>query len=87
MSILNGSEIKKLSEDDLENVSGGIVFDAHDIVGGDEDFDHVWQVLDDKTGRVLQRCSTRDDARQWARDNNQNRMEITWDQVCQLRND
>ena len=87
MSIFDSSEVKRLNDDDLDNVSGGIIFDAYDIVGGEEDFDHVWQVLDDKTGRVLQRCSTRDDARRWARANNQNRMEVTWDQVCQLRDD
>ena len=59
-------EIRKLSEDELDGVSGGAIFNASNIIGSTEG--KPWEVLDDKgnikrdkDGNEL-RFASRDDA-------------------------
>lgn len=56
-----GLENEKINNDDLEDVSGGYIFH----VGKEDtpDPEHRWEVIDDKTGKVLGRYSTRKQAR------------------------
>jgi hypothetical protein len=59
-------EIRKLSEDELDGVSGGAIFNASNIIGSNKD--KPWEVLDDK-GNIVRdkngnelRFASRDDA-------------------------
>ena len=59
-------EIRKLSEDELDGVSGGAIFNAINIIGSNKD--KPWEVLDDK-GNIVRdkdgnelRFASRDDA-------------------------
>ena len=83
MSVMENNSIFKLSDNDLENVSGGVIFNAWDIEGADPD--NPWEVLDDHTGKVLARTNNRDDAIALASRNGQNHVELNWDQVQELR--
>ena len=49
-----------INDADLENVSGGLIFNASNIAGADPT--HPWEVIDNKNGTVLARFQTRDQA-------------------------
>ncbi|MBR1524746.1 MAG: hypothetical protein IJ641_09885 [Lachnospiraceae bacterium] len=83
MSDFNEKINTKLDEDDLENVSGGVIFNATGIIGADSN--NPWELLDDTNGSTLGRFPTRDDAIAAAGAKGKNHMEINWDQVQQLR--
>ena len=72
-----------LTDDELNNVAGGVIFNASGISGADHN--NPWEVLDDKTGDVRGRFANRDDAVAYAGRMGQNHMEVNWDQVQQLR--
>lgn len=81
--------IEKINDDDLGNVSGGVIFNSKGIDGADRD--KPWEVLDDHTGNniyfngVKQVFATREEALKAAKEIGANAMEVTWDQVLQMR--
>ncbi len=75
--------IRKLSEDDLDQVSGGQIFDASNIIGHEDG--RPWEVLNDK-GEVVGRASNRDEAIWIAGQRGVSRDEVkTWDEVRKMR--
>lgn len=80
------SDVQKLDDDALENVSGGYLFYAGQISGADPN--KPWEVIDNHNGSVIDRFSNRSDAERRARDFGSepaNTMEINWTQLQQLR--
>lgn len=73
---------KKLSEDELDQVSGGQIFNATNIIGHDKD--KPWDVLNDK-GEVIGRGADRDEAIWIAGQKGVSRDEIQWDEVRRMR--
>lgn len=77
----------KINAADLENVTGGFVFDAKNISGSDPA--NPWEVIDNKNGNVLARFPSKQQAVAQAQSygsNPYNGMDIDWDGVCKLRN-
>lgn len=74
---------ERIDDSNLENVSGGVIFNSSGIIGADKN--NPWEVLDDRNGNVIGRYATRDDAIANAGKSGQNHMEVNWDQVQQLR--
>ncbi len=81
------SEEKKanmISDDALEGVSGGLIFNASMLDGSDPD--GPFEVLDDSNGQVLARANSYEQARQYAE-----RLGISieytddWDRIQRLR--
>lgn len=79
--------IRKLSDDNLDEISGGVIFNASGIAGSDPQ--RPWEVLDNHNGQVLDRFGSKVDAEDWTRNKygneSLNTMEIGWDQVRKLR--
>lgn len=75
----------KVSDEDLKEVSGGLIFNASRISGSDPY--NPFEVLDDRTGDVLARASTYDQAFQYACSMGKS-VEYTedWNRVLYLRN-
>ncbi|MCR5774610.1 MAG: hypothetical protein K6G42_05950 [Lachnospiraceae bacterium] len=87
------SENNKINEDRLDEVSGGIIFDASGIDGADKN--NPWEVLDDTTGERVAGYPSESAARQAAMDGipmadgskrRYNLLKVNWDQVLSLRN-
>ncbi len=81
------SELKKIDENELGKVSGGLIFNASNISGSDPA--NPWEVIDNKTGNVIARYPTRDQAVSKAQSyggNPYNAMEIDWNSLVSLRN-
>ncbi len=76
------NENNKINDNALDNVAGGYIFEARDIIGADEK--NRWEVLDEK-GDVKYRCSSRDDAIAKAGELHLSHEEIFWDRVLELR--
>ncbi|MBR5376573.1 MAG: hypothetical protein IK139_04770 [Lachnospiraceae bacterium] len=81
--------IEKINDDDLSNASGGVIFNASNISGADPN--NPWEVLDDHTGNNIyingqkQVFATRQEALDAAKRIGANSMEVSWDQVLQMR--
>ncbi len=79
--------MNKMNDSDLENVSGGLIFNASNISGADPT--HPWEVLDNKNGNVLQRFTNQQDAQNWVRNtygaNALNTAQVDWNYVQALR--
>ena len=79
----------KIDDNDLENVSGGVLFNSTGISGADPE--KPWEVLDDHTGEIIyfngkkQVFKTRKEAIDAAKRLGLNTMEFTWDQVLEKR--
>ncbi len=74
---------RKLSDDDLDQVSGGEIFNAVNISG--HDLNNPWEVLNEK-GEVIGRAPTRDDAIWLAGNKGVSSREVkTWEEVEQMR--
>ena len=79
----------KIDDNDLENVSGGVLFNSTGISGADPE--KPWEVLDDHTGEIIyfngvkQVFKTRKEAIEAAKRLGLNTMEFTWDQVLEKR--
>ena len=58
------NEKNMISEAELDGVSGGLIFNARNIIGSDPN--NPFEVLDDRTGDVLARANTYDLAVQYA---------------------
>lgn len=76
---------RELSEEELNEVSGGLIFNASRISGSDPN--NPFEVLDDRTGDVLARAATYDQAFQYAYNMGKS-VEYTedWNRVLFLRN-
>ncbi|MBO4374220.1 MAG: bacteriocin [Lachnospiraceae bacterium] len=80
---------EKINDDDLQNVSGGLIFNASNIQGADPD--KPWEVLDDHTGNNIwingekQVFATQKEAEDAAKRIGANTLEISWDEVQRLR--
>ncbi|MCR5222864.1 MAG: hypothetical protein K6D90_08375 [Lachnospiraceae bacterium] len=76
-----------LTDEELEGVAGGLIFDASNIYGADPT--HPWEVLDNHNGNVLGRFTNITDAQNYVRsmwgNDPENTMPVNWDQVCYLR--
>ncbi len=79
----------RIDDKELENVSGGVIFNASGITGADPN--KPWEVLDDHTGNNIyingekQVFETREKAIEAAKRIGANHMEVNWDQVLQMR--
>jgi hypothetical protein len=78
-----GIIMSKLSEDAMEQVKGGVIFNAVNIIGADPN--RPWEVLDDKNGNKIAAYATREEALWVAGACGENAVELNWDQVLQLR--
>lgn len=79
--------IEKINDQELENASGGLIFNATNISGADPR--NPWEVIDNKNGNVIARFATRDQAVAKASSygsNPYNAMEIDWNALQNLRN-
>ena len=77
----------RLSEDQLEGVSGGGYLDASGLVTQDQkNLSEPFEVIDDGTGVVLERCKTEQDAIAATGKYKVNHVKYTFDQVQTLRN-
>lgn len=74
--------MEKINNNELKNISGGVIFNASGITGSD--YYNPWEVLDEK-GNVVCRCPTRDDAIFEAGRRVKTYQEVTWEQVLQMR--
>ncbi len=76
--------VNQINDDELEGVSGGIIFNASRISGSDPN--NPFEVLDDNNGQVLARASTYDQARRYAESMGKS-VEYTedWDRILRLR--
>lgn len=69
------TDASMLSDEELEGVSGGYVFE----------FDCRWEVIDDITGNVLATCALQEDAEELADAHGVSSVEVSWDKVARLR--
>lgn len=77
------TNIMKISDDEFENVSGGLLFNSSGIDGADKD--NPWEVIDGNTGETLARFKTQDEAKDEARRRKMSYKEIYWKDLCDLR--
>ena len=87
-------EMKKfeiVDEEELENASGGIIFNASRIDGADKNL--PFEILNDKNGNVIARASSYDEARRKLEDKGSPLYGLAsseytedWNRVCDLRN-
>ncbi len=80
----NKEEIKKLSDDESDSVSGGFLFNSKGISGADPD--KPWEVIDGNTGETLARFNSWDEAKKDANKRNISYKEIKWEDLYDLRN-
>lgn len=81
------AEIRKLNDDNMDQVSGGYIFNSSGLYTDDhENTKTPWEVLDNNgnvmvvNGREL-RFTNQQDAAQAARENNVSDAEVDWDWV------
>lgn len=77
------SDKDRINDNTLDKISGGVIFDATDIIGSDPY--NPWEVLDDKDGHVVARFPNKWAAQMSVGALNENHVEVTWEQVLQLR--
>ena len=78
----------KVSDADMGEVSGGVIFNSQGISGADAY--NYWELLDNNNGNVLGRYHTREDAcidavRRFGGNNPRDIQEVGWDEVRRLR--
>ena len=79
-------DIKKLTEDELDDVAGGMIFNASGVAGSDPNF--PWEVLNNNNCSVLGRFPTKDAAVKYAQSFGKdpyNAQEVDWATVQRLR--
>ncbi|MCR4739429.1 MAG: hypothetical protein K5886_04110 [Lachnospiraceae bacterium] len=80
------SDMKKINDDNLDQVNGGMLFDSFGYEG---DPNLRWEVLNNDNCEVIARFSTKDAAAKWVTDNygtySYNAQEVDWDTVQRLR--
>ena len=75
-----------VSDEELDKVAGGVIFNASNIYGADPS--NPWEVLDNSNGNVIARFNNKNDAVACAKSfgsNPMNALEVDWAQVCFLR--
>ncbi|MBQ8955516.1 MAG: bacteriocin [Lachnospiraceae bacterium] len=80
------AELNKLTEEELDNISGGMIFNAAGVEGSDPNY--PWEVLDNNNCNVLGRFPSRDAAIKYANSfgkNPYNAQEVDWATVQRLR--
>ena len=80
--------MRALSDDTLEQVAGGVIFDASGISGSDAYYN--WEVLDNNNGNVINRYHTKEEAivdtvKRFGGNNPRDIQEVGWDEVRHLR--
>ncbi len=76
----------RIDDKELENISGGLIFNATNIAGSDPA--NPWEVIDNKNGNVIGRFPTRDQAYASASSyhgSTYDTIEINWNDLCNLR--
>ncbi len=81
--IIMSDKIEKISESSMEEIGGGVIFNAINISGADRN--NPWEVIDDTTGNTLGRFPSREDAINAASANGKNWSEVDWNEVQKLR--
>ena len=80
--------MNKINDSNLENVSGGLIFNASNISGSDPA--NPWEVIDNKNGNVLARFNNEQAAKDYVTRTYgsyaYNTMEINWNDLVALRN-
>ena len=81
------AETKQNINDELDEISGGMIFNASNIEGSDPNY--PWEVLDNNDCRVLGRFPNRDLAVQYANSfgdgSSYDAQEVDWNTVQRLR--
>ena len=81
------NEAAKISENELDSVAGGRIFNATGISGSDPQ--RPYEVIDNHNGNVLGRFGSRIDAEDWTHDkygwDPQNTADISWNELQALR--
>lgn len=80
------SEVNKLNDEDMDNVSGGMIFNAKGYEGNPS---LPWEVVANHNCQVLGAFGTRDEAVRYAQKfgkDSYNTMEVDWSTVQRLRN-
>jgi hypothetical protein len=77
-----------MTDEELKNLSGGVIFNATGIIGSDPY--NPWELIDNYNGNVLARFRTKEDAIRFSHEkygygNAEDTWEVNWDQVCALR--
>ena len=83
---MSDMENKKISDEELDNISGGMIFFSQ----GSPDYDPYlpWEVINNNNGAVLAKFSTRGEAVEYAKrfgPDSYNTMEVDWLTVDRLR--
>ena len=76
------NSIKELHSNEMEQISGGYIFDASRFYS---DIVFAWEVIDDETGNVMAVCATSDMAMQEAAALGLSTRRIGWSEVVELR--
>ena len=58
--------LKKLENDQLKDVNGGVIMNARGLMEADDYDDLTWEVLDDKNGAIIARFASRQEAEAYA---------------------
>lgn len=77
--------MEKISDNELDNISGGLLFYSNGIIGANKD--KPWEVIDNN-GNVVGQYETKADAIERAKENGNdplNTLEINWNQLSYLR--
>ena len=88
MSSEEKKSAKFLTDEEIRNISGGLILNATGISGADPY--NPWELIDNYNGNVLARFSSKEDAIKYSHDkygygNAMDTWEVSWDQVCNLR--
>ena len=82
---MSGEPLKKLDDNQVEEVAGGYIFDSGELDGWDFPGVTPWEVLDDK-GAVVARFNHPGEAYDFAATNGYSTEHLNWKQVQKLRN-
>ncbi len=75
--------MKKMDDENLDKVNGGLIFNAKDIKGSDPDYH--WELIDDNTGNVMGRYKSYDKAAQDAVETGRSTEITDWERLTGLR--
>ena len=83
MAIFNGN---KLNEEELNEVNGGYIHDTGKLLVGNGNIYHQLEVIDDKTGDVIQVANSYGEANRICKERGLSTVEISDDSLKALRN-
>ena len=76
---------KKLENEELKDVNGGYIYDTGEVFIGNGTFLLSLEVIDDKTGEVIQEARSYSEANSICKEKGLSTKEIDWDQLSSLR--